>query len=794
MDFGSRRTRSRLPLTGRPETIFEIVITCLCVSSVASQYGDFYTNLEALFSGSNVNPTPTTTRAPRLTPRPFVRLGQLLALDQPVETPKPKQTPAPPPLKRRVDPTWGAPARTGDTRAPPAPNALFTMMNLNSWQDIPPNLFAPSQSHSVAANGVPPTSQSGTKSGSSWQGISFSDTGPGQSLGWDYSANGLDHGSNTGLESGNMVGGAAGGAQEPFLPLADHSPGSTMADQPGQMADWSAPPVSKDTYKYDDEPTPKPKPLTDGESMAKAILRGQVRRWQWNYSTTLLQGEISGRGYGGHYDNSVQCCHRLPYICGVDGMCVIDKNECNEFCICASNPTMPHCVRDVIPRIKKTMAVLEKKILERVSIELNLPVPAAIAQASLPLLATTDTTASTTSTRRPVPFVLSRQPRTTTTATTTKGPYQSLVVTPQQTTKKSPTLMSQTKTGALLSQSRDLTTTQTHNSPVAQSSTIERTTHQAAEETRNYNRFIYHPLASTTTASPTSTPWRGVKTARLTTEPTSSTTTTRRPLQSTMTEPVVNPFQINLPTITRNPTDSVPDVDMALRFLGTKSSLYDTTVAPPPEASIGLRSAPKTTSFMDSMMLQPDGTVGGNTHNVASSGDNDQVAGMTFADSAFGMLEVPIGSSGGSYPHHRASFSPNLDSNVFSTTSLSETTIKETTTQASTEGSSLTVVFNSTLKSDSAGTSASNSEKPILVTTEQTLVSLSESGSTQESANLQISTASNSGLNARETPGVVTKGATENVTSDEGLITISELSVSSSDRITNSLTESDPEV
>ncbi|XP_012934862.1 uncharacterized protein LOC106011071 [Aplysia californica] len=161
------------------------------------------------------------------------------------------------------------------------------------------------------------------------------------------------------------------GAGEVFLPLADHSPGSTFVDNPHVLYDWSAPPVSKDTFQYPDEPQPPVQLFSNGESMAKAILEGKVQRWSWNYSMTTFGGEMGDQGVGEKYYGSMTCCQRLPYICGVDGMCVLDKAQCQEFCVCALNPTAPHCLK-TIPRIVRTMRMLERKILAKIAKRLNI--------------------------------------------------------------------------------------------------------------------------------------------------------------------------------------------------------------------------------------------------------------------------------------------------------------------------------------------------------------------------------------------------------------------------------------
>ncbi|BFZ00014.1 hypothetical protein BsWGS_03053 [Bradybaena similaris] len=232
----------------------------------------------------------------------------------------------------------------------------FNLMDVNTWDSIPTAFFEP----------LAPSVNRGQKTGAPNQRnsaqipVSFSEAGAEPSLAWDYS--------NVGMGSGADMG--SGGTQDVFLPLADHSPGSTQADQPVGGSDWSAPPVSKDTAKYREEPTPKPVTVrfSDGESMARAILSGQVKKWEWTYSTTLGVGSSSGQG--DRYDKSLTCCQRLPYICGVDGMCVIGIDECQEFCTCAANPHMPHCQK-IIPMIKRTMAALEKKILAKVARELS---------------------------------------------------------------------------------------------------------------------------------------------------------------------------------------------------------------------------------------------------------------------------------------------------------------------------------------------------------------------------------------------------------------------------------------
>ncbi|KAH9489307.1 hypothetical protein Btru_057056 [Bulinus truncatus] len=358
---------------GRMKALFLSCLISIDIASGAPQFADFYATLDAFLSGNPISASSDTVA-----------------------------TSAQPSTAIRTE----APGQNAPAQIDP-----FDLSNVNTWDNLPASLFnAPSPPpHQPPPRQIPPqhspTHYSPTHHSPTLQDsapISHHDTMSQKSTWndhspfdqeqsrrrWDYSMNGLDQGSPMGIDSGNMVGGASQGSQqEPFLPLADHSPGSSMADNPGQVLDWSSPPVSKDTYKYEDEPAPKPQPA-DAEAMAKAVLRGQVKRWEWTYSSTLLNGEISSR-YRDDSQSSVFCCQRLPYICNVDGVCVIDRKECQEFCSCASNPYTPHCTKDVIPRIKKRMTALEDKILEKVSKELNLPTPPTLVTTSLPADPTT---------------------------------------------------------------------------------------------------------------------------------------------------------------------------------------------------------------------------------------------------------------------------------------------------------------------------------------------------------------------------------------------------------------------
>lgn len=157
-----------------------------------------------------------------------------------------------------------------------------------------------------------------------------------------------------------------------FLPLADHAGGSMMADNPFSISDWAQPPISMDTHTYKEPPTNAPDldSLTDGTSMALAILKNQQKTWRWRYvlehSTTLI----------GYRDNfyGVACCRRLPYICGIDGLCLIEESECELFCECAASPLASHCVK-TIPRIKATVKELQKKMLVQVSNKYGIAMP-----------------------------------------------------------------------------------------------------------------------------------------------------------------------------------------------------------------------------------------------------------------------------------------------------------------------------------------------------------------------------------------------------------------------------------
>ncbi|GFN83045.1 hypothetical protein PoB_000955100 [Plakobranchus ocellatus] len=163
-----------------------------------------------------------------------------------------------------------------------------------------------------------------------------------------------------------------------FLPLADHMAGASLSINPDEIHDWSALPLSEDTHKYSDPPTVAPiaKPrYLNGASFAEAILRGKLKRWKWSYVSKVLEGE-AGSFNGSHGSADwISCCQRLPYICSMDAVCQLSARQCNDFCECAANPATPHCV-SIIPEIKRTMILLEKKMLARIAREFNLdPLP-----------------------------------------------------------------------------------------------------------------------------------------------------------------------------------------------------------------------------------------------------------------------------------------------------------------------------------------------------------------------------------------------------------------------------------
>ncbi|KAI8786776.1 hypothetical protein BgiBS90_011914, partial [Biomphalaria glabrata] len=341
----------------KTRAIFVVLLLDMVLS--APQYADFYSSLDAFLAG---NPIIASSDTASTSAQPSTAEKKTDAPNKNVNLPSGN--------RQSSFPTQG-------------PTQAFDLSNLNTWDNLPASLFAaPSPPHQPAPQRS--QAQPGAHQENNWNDQSHFDTGPSQRT-WDSFDQGIVSG---GVDSGNMVGGGTpSGMQEPFLPLADHSPGSTMADNPGQMLDWSSPPVSKDTHKYEDLPTPPPP--SDAEGMAKAVLRGQVKRWEWTYSNTLLQGEISSN-YKDDSQSTVFCCQRLPYICNVDGVCVIDRKECQEFCSCANNPFTPHCTKDVIPRIKKKMVALEDKILQRVSKELNLLIPPPLVTTQHPLETTTE--------------------------------------------------------------------------------------------------------------------------------------------------------------------------------------------------------------------------------------------------------------------------------------------------------------------------------------------------------------------------------------------------------------------
>ncbi|XP_059155235.1 uncharacterized protein LOC131940564 [Physella acuta] len=478
------------------------------VTLVDCQFSDFYTNLEALFSGSPPTPPTNESRQGRTT----------------VKTA----------LQSRGQPASGAQSSPGD---------LFSLMEINRWDKIPETLLVPASSGTSRntagkSSGSPGVSQ---KMGQ-WQGIPVFDSSH-TAQSWDYSSNGLEPGPNPGIDSGNMVGGQGRNqeSQDFFLPLADHSPGSTMADQPGPMADWSSPPVSKDTYKYEDEPTPRPRPPSDGEAMAKAILRGQVKRWEWNYSTTLGRGS-SGGGGNDQYISHVECCQRLPYICGIDMMCVIEKSQCEEFCVCAGNPSMPHCVKDVIPRIKKTMAVLEHKILEKMSKELNLPTPR-------PLTPLPETTTHHPVTVRRVyaPPARARPSANTTTKRTTT------------TTKRAPTTTKRTSTTTKPTTKRTTTTTKPTTKRTTTSPTTKRiTTSPTTKRTTTTIKFTTRTTKLPTTTSKTTTTTTKPTTTKQTTTTKKPTTTTIKSTKITTSIPPPPPTRMTQPPPSPTPPTASP--------------------------------------------------------------------------------------------------------------------------------------------------------------------------------------------------------------------------------------------
>ncbi|GFS21741.1 protein toll [Elysia marginata] len=162
-----------------------------------------------------------------------------------------------------------------------------------------------------------------------------------------------------------------------LLPLADHIAGSSLSINPDQTQHWSALPISRDTHYYTNprvDPTARKLTLDNGESFAEAILRGQTKRWEWSYVSSVLEGEAGLFNSTNGSSNRMSCCIRLPYICSVDSVCMLEPKQCHEFCECAAHPAMPHC-RTVIPEIKRVMAVREREMLTRLARNLNMTPP-----------------------------------------------------------------------------------------------------------------------------------------------------------------------------------------------------------------------------------------------------------------------------------------------------------------------------------------------------------------------------------------------------------------------------------
>ena len=266
----------------------------------------------------------------------------------------------------------------------------FDVMDINAWDYIPNEFFA----SDIPASTITPITGNHDQPGLTVNGQSSKDpalststgyvtTSLSENTGWTDTHNKETSSVQNELH-GNVEGHSNhGDVVEPmaidsmFLPLADHMAGASLSMNPDQMHDWSALPLSEDTHKYTDPPTltrtPKPD-LSNGQSFARAILLGEIKRWEWSYVSAVLEGEARFSNLSHGSSDWISCCQRLPYICSMDAVCQLEAKRCHDFCECAAHPAMPHCVT-VIPEIKRVMARLEREMLTRIARELNMPPP-----------------------------------------------------------------------------------------------------------------------------------------------------------------------------------------------------------------------------------------------------------------------------------------------------------------------------------------------------------------------------------------------------------------------------------